>query len=281
MKTKENILTTIKDIIRKERKIVISIAFTFTFFLFSIVQADASLIYSNNFDGQNVDLSAWTSSGIEKIHTEKVPNTELKDWGTFLGQFGNDTVTLSLTGISDGWVTVSFDTYFIRSWDGSADATDNGSDYFSVSVSNSSLLHETFSNGNAAGQSYIGNGIRAEAYSTGSNNSMEGSTLQYALGYTFYNGNTGKTEAMDSVYNFTFSFYNTSDYLNFIFAGSGLQSSLVTLETGDTYHDESWGLDNIKVDVTPVPEPSTLLLFASGAFGLIPFRIRWKKFRKN
>lgn len=233
-------------------------------FLFLLIEhAPATQIYFNNFQNEDPVGSEWSSK-----RTDTVPNPDLVSWGTFLGQFGGeDTVTLSLSGLSNRFITLSFDAYFIRSWDGNA--TTYGPDRFSVSTGTGlTLLDATFSNGNPAGQSYVGNGMEAPAYAGSGNTSMTGSEQQFSLGYWFYDGIQGTNEAMDSVYHFGFSFFNTSDSVQFIFAGIGLQDNTVTTPTGETYLDESWGLDNVGVDVTPVPEPSSLLLLVIGSFGI-------------
>jgi hypothetical protein len=264
MKIQNKLFTITLGTIKTERKMIIIMLFAAAFLSFPILQANASPVYFNDFQG--AVGSEWSSN-----RTDIAPNTDLASWGRFLGQFGNDTITLSLSGLSDGWVTLSFDTYFIRSWDGSD--TTYGPDYFKVSTNTGLiLLNDTFSNGNPAGQSYVGNGIEAPAYAGSGNSSMTGSKLQYALGYYFWDYNRKdlyadpKGEAMDSAYNFVFSFYNTSDNLDLIFAGSGLQPDSVTDKAGNTYLDESWGLDNVKVSI---PEPSSLLLLVSGALGVL------------
>ncbi|MDD2899195.1 MAG: PEP-CTERM sorting domain-containing protein [Desulfuromonadaceae bacterium] len=252
--------------------------------------ADATSIYFNDFNS-SVD-SNWTSS-VGFVPVDTVPNPNDVYSGGFLGQFGGtDTATLSLSGLSAGLVRLSFDTYFIRSWDGSASPGNFGPDYFKVSVINGiTLLNETFSNGNPAGQSYVGNGIQSTYYPDSSNTSMTGSLQQYSLGYYFYDGLNGNTtQSMDSLYHFDFSFFNTSSSLQLQFAGIGLQANFVTVPeiyrtsaaTGPwTYLDESWGIDNVCVDVTPVPEPSSLLLFSAGGACLLGFYGRKRKERIN
>lgn len=225
-----------------------------------VAQSNAGTVYYNNF--QEGDVGSEWSSRI----TSTVPNPDLVSWGRYLGQFsGNDSAKLSLAGLPKGRVTLSFDTYFIRSWDG--DASQYGPDRFMVTLGNgASLLDATFSNGNPAGQSYVGNGTRPSAYAGTANSSMTGSAQQYSLGYFFWDGVRGTYEAQDSVYNFSFSFLNSLDTpLEIIFAGLNLQGNLVSDPYGQTYYDESWGLDNVRVEVEPVPEPSTLLLLAGGA----------------
>jgi len=255
------------NVIYTKLKIVFVAAILFSL---TIAQANATQIYFNDFQNGSVG-SEWSSSRIDSA-----PNPDLAAWGSFLGQFGgNDVAALTLTGIPVGLVTLSFDTYFIRSWDGNA--TTYGPDYFKVAVAGGpTLLNDTFSNGNPAGQSYVGNGISATAFLNSTNTSMTGSALQYSLGYYFYDGIRNTNEAMDSIYHFDFSFLNSADSIQLLFAGTGLQDNIVTGLNGETYLDESWGLDNVRVDAAPVPEPSSLLLLAGGAFGLLALRARRK-----
>jgi hypothetical protein len=80
----------------------------------------------------------------------------------------------------------------------------------------------------------------------------------YADGSTCTNP-AGCAEAMDSVYNLSFTFaHNVSD-LVLNFSAAGLQGIA----------DESWGLDNVQVAVAPVPVPPAVWLFGSGLLGLI------------
>jgi len=258
--------------------------------IFSVLaaQANATIIYFNDFQSGSVG-SEWSSSVIGAIPVDAVPKPNSVYSGGFLGQFGgNNSATLTLTGLSAGLVTLSFDTYFIRSWDGND--TTYGPDYFKVNVDNSlTLLNNTFSNGNPAGQSYVGNGIKAPEYQKSTNTSMTGSLQQYSLGYYFYDGTNGNTnQAMDSLYHFDFSFYNTLSSLQITFAGIGLQDNYVTgpdgnyliASDGKPYLDESWGIDNVQVDVMPVPEPASFLLLLAGSFVMLML-YRRKLYKNN
>jgi len=249
-----------------KRTLIISASVAALLCVTSAEKSSATTVYFNDF--QSNAGNGWSSQ-----LSATAPNEEISSWGTYLGQFsGNDAVTLTLNNLVAGWTTLSFDTYFIRSWDGNADPVSGyGKDYFKVSIAGGqTLLYDTFSNGNPAGQSYVGNGVVADAYSDTGNSSMTGSAQQFSLGYIFHDGIRDTNEVMDSVYNFSFSFFNTQETLEFEFAGIGLQNNLID----NQYYDESWGLDNVKVDIAPVPEPSTLLLLAGGLTGLLAYRRR-------
>jgi hypothetical protein len=232
----------------------------------SVIPANAILIYSNDF--QTGAGSEWSSKQI---------STTPKGGRSFLGEFGNrynadgslsshDIVNLSLGALPvHNRATLSFDLFLMRSWDGEAqnyshDGDSNGSyfgkDYFNVLANGSTLLHETFSNGNTAGQSF-GNG-----------DSMSGSVEHYTLGYDFVYWDTAQEKNvtcpnLDSVYHFDLSFMDSSSNLALSFFGDKSMQDIL---------DESWGLDNVRVSVTPVPEPSTTLLVVIGGASMLAFR---------
>lgn len=220
--------------------LIISFAFT--------VNANATTIYTNSFE--NAVGSEWS------VNTISV--TPIGD-RHFLGEFSNAPATLSLSGVSTGLVTISFDVYFIRSWDGNNQ--DFGPDYFNVAINNSLYLSETFSNGDLSVQP----------------NASQASE-RYTLGYSYYNGLPGYNVTyanMDSVYHFVLTLSNVSDLLGITFWGQGLQDNYVTGLDGSSYLDESWGLDNVIVDVVPVPEPSCIWMLFAGMVILLIFR--WRK----
>ena len=142
----------------------------------------------------------------------------------FLGQFGNGTVSLPITGIpSHTEVTISFDLYLLNSWDGNGGA---GHDRVTITADATTLLDTTFSNvtngSDNSQQSYPASYLGA--YYTARQGASEANTL----GGTFYG---------DSVYNFTYTFAHTASTLQFDFSASGLED----------VSNESWGLDNVVV----------------------------------
>ena len=190
--------------------------------------AQAGVVYSNDFESS--DTANWNVSSIATA-----PNSE-----KFLGEFGNQTTTLNLTGLgAHTSVAVAFDLYIIRSWDGNGQYC-CGPDQFSFSADGTQYFSETFSNTENAGN--IG------SFSNSTNATKTGDN---SLGYSAWG---------DSTYRFEFDLAHVADYLTLDFSASGLQA----------LYDESWGLDNIVVstNATNVSEPGTLALLGLGLAGL-------------
>jgi len=226
--------------------------------------ASAATVYFNDFQG--AVGSEWSNTSIASS-----PNPDYNGTRLFLGEFGNGTVSLSLTGLPEhAFTTVSFSLYLIRSWDGNDTTVVNGDplghDNWTLNVAGGpSLLNTTFSNGNPAGQAYSPSpgatscnpGYNA-VMPAGVYNPMTGASECYSLGYTFTDS-TVTNEAMDSVYELTFTFAHADSSILLNFGANGLQSLA----------DESWGLDNVRVQVSAVPIPAAVWLFGSGLLGLI------------
>lgn len=160
----------------------------------------------------------------------------------FLGEFGNTTVTLTLSELpAHSQVTLSFALFIIRSWDGNATATGKGPDVWDLRVgSGPTLLHTSFSNnGFFPGldrQSY------PDVFPGSDHPARTGAAENNTLGYTFAFLSPGiGTRAVDSVYLITRTFAHRSPSLTVHFSASGLQKLA----------DESWGLDNVAVNLSP------------------------------
>lgn len=156
---------------------------------------------------------------------------------TFLGEFSNQAVTLTLTNLTTHTnVTISFDLFIIDSWDGSI--TNNpdgrlvGPDIWDLRVSDGSvLLHTTFSNNEDEP-------FKRQAYPAdfpdGEYLPRTGAAAVRTLGYT------GRA---DSVYRLLFSVPHSGGSIEFQFSADGLEPRL----------NESWGLDNVQVALGGVP----------------------------
>jgi hypothetical protein len=256
------------------------------------LSSHAATVYLNNFysnDFQDTIGTEWTTTAASGIHIASAPLVDYGGDRLFLGEYGNDTLTLSLGGLTaHTTATVSFSLYLIRSWDGNDGSVVGdllGPDTWSLLgvAGGPTLLSTTFSSGNPAGQSYHGEfslpGTQpsCSAYASwtgpvGSYAPLSGANECYSLGYTFSypqgyvyadshtcTNPDGCPEAMDSVYNLSFMFAHNASDLVLNFSAAGLQGIA----------DESWGLDNVQVEVSAVPVPAAVWLFGSGLLGLI------------
>lgn len=208
--------------------------------LLGSASAYAVTVYENDF--QSAVGSEWSHT-----LTQNTPTPYPLGERSFLGEFGNEQVSLSLSNLgAHSNVLLEFDLYLIRSWDGSSAGTayNYGDDHFKLAVAGGpTLLDATFSNGNPAGQSF--GPLANNPYYTGA-------AETYSLGFVFNDGTLQTSQVMDSVYRLSFSFAHDSDMLAFNFSGYGLQE----------IEDESWGLDNVRVSM--VPEPTTLPMLGAG-----------------
>jgi hypothetical protein len=198
-------------------------------------------VYANDFS---------TSAGAEWSD----PTIATSNGERFLGAsaygFGNGTNTLTLTGLAaHSSVTLSFDFYAIESWDGNG-PQGGGVDNFRVDQNGQNVLLTNFANFE------YGN---TQAYSAATPN---------GLGYTnpprsgaFENGHLGYGLGGfgDSTYRLSLSFASTASTLAIAF------TSLQNQPAGD----EGWGLDNVKVVTSAIPEPASALLFAAGGMALL------------
>jgi hypothetical protein len=188
----------------------------------------AEVIYQNDFGG--VVGPEWSPTSV---------STTPAGANRFLGEFSAQTVTLALADLPTHTdITVSFDVYIIRTWDGNG-IPENGPDQLKVAVAGGpTLLHTTFSNlPNQTNhrQAY------PDAYPGGDNPALTGAAEMGTLGYPPRGGflNFG-----DSVYQLSFTFPHTESALTLDFSGINLQSIF----------DESWGLDNVVVAITETDE---------------------------
>lgn len=153
----------------------------------------------------------------------------------FLGQFGNDVVTLTLGRLPPHQgISVSFDLFLLNSWDGSTLPAQGGPDIWDLSVAGGpTLLHATFQNYDGSGAQSFPDNYPGRNYPphTGA---AETNTL-------------GASWGRDTVYHLAFTFPHSLDSVALNFSGIGLQH----------ISDESWGLDNVRIALTPDPTNTT------------------------
>jgi len=158
----------------------------------------------------------------------------------FLGRFSNDTVRLSLNTLPPhSSVTVSFDLFIIQSWDGFGNVA--GPDFWTFSIPGiGALLNTTFGNFIGNTQSFPDN------YGEGSHPAYTGAAEVYTLGYFWLGTPT------DGVYHLSFTIPHSGSSIAMDFTASNLQGA----------GDESWGLDNVIVEVD---SPGSAISLSTGA----------------
>jgi Ca2+-binding RTX toxin-like protein len=195
-------------------------------------------IYSNNFE---------TSAGSEWSKTNR--STTPIGGRKFLGEFSNDTVSLTLNNplLNNNTITVEFDLFIIRYWDGNTGYADSnyGDATFTLTTSNGqTLFNTTFSNyDTTTTPNYSTTQSYPNSAGQGNYPARTGAVENNTLGYqNWYDGTK-----LDSVYHLTSTFTNASNPLSLNFTASGLGLWYNTSDVG------SWGIDNISVRVLDVP----------------------------
>lgn len=173
----------------------------------------------------------------------------------FLGEFGDRTVTLTLTGLpAHARIRLSFDILALKTWGGIGPSASNntGPDRFVLSLANGpTLLDTTFSNG---GSNYPYN---RQNYPAASDSGVDypafsGASEHGTLGYAAYG-----VAGLDSVYSLSFTLPHTSPSVSFQFRTFNIDQGIQA--------DESWGLDNVVVSVLPEPPIITATVTTASA----------------
>ena len=180
------------------------------------------MVYGNDFEG--TVGPEWSKTSVDVTPGGR----------RFLGQSGNDTLTLTLACLpAHVQVTLSFDLYVIRSWDGNIlvhpiSGGAIGPDVWGVKVAGGPLLLQTtFTNWLDFRQAYPG------PYPGSDNAPLTGAAETNSLGYLYAD------RPMDAVYRLSLTFPHSTDSLSLDFYAAGLQALT----------DESWGIDNIHISV--------------------------------
>ncbi|GEM_PF-1984241 len=170
-------------------------------------------VYRHNFEGAVGSEWSNTSTAVTPAGGRR-----------FLGEFSSQTVSLTRNNLPQhNQVTVAFDLYIFRSWDGNGDFC-CGPDIFQLSVAGGpTLVRATFG---VPTQSFPAN------YPGASNPPFSGAAEINTLGYPIGFGGS-------AVYRVTRTFAHSGSALQLDFAGIGLQGA----------SDEGWGLDNISIRI--------------------------------
>lgn len=220
------------------------------------VLVDGDYLLQANFQGV---LEVWRTT-----YTNGFQSTIGREWSRtnadvtpagqqrFLGQFGNDAVTLVLQNLPQHvQVRVSFDLLVIRSWDGVDPSS--GPDLWSSSIhSGPTLMRTTFDNHHFKPQVNTHRQSYPRDYPYGSSMPQTEAAERNTLGYYCYVKEVAMDVKCDAVYRLTFTFDHSDLTLGIDFWASGLEDR----------SNESWGLDNVKVELaqtiigSPIPPDS-------------------------
>ncbi|MFP4577742.1 MAG: hypothetical protein ACLFT9_19375, partial [Coleofasciculus sp.] len=202
--------------------------------------------YENDFE--EAVGSEWSNTKTDKTPEEGTIDT------TFLGPFGQETVSLTLNNLpSPANVTGSFDLFIIGSWDGNDTSAISGPDVWQLRIDDNVWVNATFSNVNSK-QSF------PDDYLEGEHPSHQSAAHIDELGYT--SSDIQDLTFGDSIYTIDFSLAHTSN---------SLQIDFSKLPPGEVLENENWGIDNIEVvaevsstpPVTPPDNSSTLPSFTT------------------
>lgn len=220
------------------------------------------VIYSNDFNGPigtkypewSAARYSWTANVAGTIaagaRTEAVSNIDSANGSQrFLGELGgpvilkgppydrdhfvrvDESIDLSLSNLpTHTSMTLSFDVYVLKSWDGDSPAY--GPDRWKVGlVGSPALVDTTFSNNlKTATEGSV------QSYPSPGSAPRTGATAVDTLGYRFWFG--------DATYRFSFTFSHTASAAVVTFASSLYEGKA---EQARSTRDESWGLDNVRV----------------------------------
>jgi hypothetical protein len=197
---------------------------TFSFGSISILSAllcvvgsdrnDAAVVYTADFEATIGSEWSTNRASITPVGARR-----------FLGDFGTNEVVLTLTNLPLGVpLTLEFDLFVLRTWDGNADG--GGPDFFRVDIDGVRVLNTTFKQpGSFPRQSYPRN------FPSGEFLPMTGAREINSLGY-----NSGGNP-MNSVYHLSLGFTASNSTQLIAFSGFGLEAVA----------NESWGLDNVSI----------------------------------
>jgi hypothetical protein len=205
--------------------------------LVAYTSALAQEIYQNNFnDPPGTSYAEWTATRRQTPQIVESANGTQR----FLGEFGGEKLVYGPPFIRVDQVvhlkldhlpphrqlTIAFDLYILKSWDG--DNANYGPDRWKLGVDGGPvLLDTTFSNNHKTGDY----DLSRQGYPAPGSAAQTAAAAVNTLGYRFFG---------DAIYHLTYTFDHTQDAVKFAFSSS--------LFEGKGTADESWGLDNVRVE---------------------------------
>ena len=197
-------------------------------------QDEAKVVFEENFDDFSKDLSlAWSPA-----KTATPPNGKTR----FLGEFFNQSVKLTLDKLPEhNTLTISFDLYILLSWDGNSPI--NGVDVWGLNLEDGHpLIKTTFDNHVGAIQNFackVGEEGPSRCYSNQGAAGF-GASAKNSLGYE-----ASYLQIKDCVYKIKHTFSHNRSFLILNFFDELKEQ----LPQDRNKYNESWGLDNVRIEV--------------------------------
>lgn len=209
------------------------------------------LFYENKFDGNEFGTATWSNDHLTTSPEQPGYVTE-----TFLGEYGNEQLNFgftapNLTAVDEAhnFVKITFDLYILRSWDGT-NPNLPGPDYWRMDLlgvngqNQISLLDYTFSNWND-NPPIIEGSNQSYPFPASWGLVTPARTDAKAINSMYY---TYSNMVRTSTYQISYYMPRSIDPVNIGFSGAGLQA----------LRDESWGIDNMSVEVCTLKPLLTL-----------------------
>ncbi|RYG33530.1 hypothetical protein EON81_17945, partial [bacterium] len=193
--------------------------------------------------------TAYTLSGLQNWTTQPLgrlvgplSGNRSPSGRDFLGLFGQQSVTLKLTGLpTHGNVSIDLQLFLIGSWDGNG-GTGNGPDLIDIAVPGvGTLLHSTFFNNTEGTDAGLPMQSFPDPYPFGFHVAYNGAAETRSLG--FKETWTQRAYERNGVYKLRFTFAHQGPDFELVLSGLTIaQASVQTLD-----RDETWGIGGLVV----------------------------------